>query len=115
MFSFDAWMNNHLQWYQSMMENPTLTIMPSYRYQTTTTISTTTNNTQTHANVFYSLGACIYLSSKAGSYVTGVILNVDGGSVGGLKIDLTSNLWRNNKVAKKNSNPNANRNGNRSY
>eukprot|EP00980_Cylindrotheca_fusiformis_P010588 scaffold2353_cov134-Cylindrotheca_fusiformis.AAC.11 len=35
-------------------------------------------------------GACIYFSSKAGSWCTGVILNVDGGAVGGMQIPLSS-------------------------
>lgn len=35
-------------------------------------------------------GACIYFSSKAGSWCTGVILNVDGGAVGALQIPLSS-------------------------
>lgn len=35
-------------------------------------------------------GACIFLSSKAGSWCTGVILNVDGGTVGALPIPLSS-------------------------
>eukprot|EP01082_Thalassiosira_pseudonana_P007747 g6352.t1 g6352 contig23:269459-270445(+) len=35
-------------------------------------------------------GTCIYLSSKAGSWCTGVILNVDGGSVGAMQIPLSS-------------------------
>ena len=37
-------------------------------------------------------GACLYLSSKAGAWCTGVILNVDGGSVGSLRIDLGASL-----------------------
>lgn len=37
-------------------------------------------------------GACLYLSSRAGAWCTGVILNVDGGTVGGIQIDLGSNL-----------------------
>jgi len=37
-------------------------------------------------------GACLYLSSRAGAWCTGVILNVDGGSVGALQVDLGSNL-----------------------
>jgi NAD(P)-dependent dehydrogenase (short-subunit alcohol dehydrogenase family) len=37
-------------------------------------------------------GACLYLSSKAGAWCTGVILNVDGGTVGGIQVDLGSNL-----------------------
>lgn len=36
------------------------------------------------------VGPCIYLSSKAGSWVTGVILNVDGGTVGASQIPLSS-------------------------
>lgn len=35
-------------------------------------------------------GACIYLSSRAGAWCTGVILNVDGGSVGAMQIPLSS-------------------------
>jgi NAD(P)-dependent dehydrogenase (short-subunit alcohol dehydrogenase family) len=35
-------------------------------------------------------GACIYLSSKAGAWVTGVILTVDGGAVGSMQIPLSS-------------------------
>ena len=35
-------------------------------------------------------GACIYLSSRAGAWCTGVILNVDGGAVGALQIPLSS-------------------------
>jgi NAD(P)-dependent dehydrogenase (short-subunit alcohol dehydrogenase family) len=35
-------------------------------------------------------GACIYLSSPAGSWCTGVILNVDGGTVGAMQIPLSS-------------------------
>lgn len=35
-------------------------------------------------------GACIYFASKAGSWCTGVILNVDGGTVGALQIPLSS-------------------------
>ena len=35
-------------------------------------------------------GACIYLSSKAGAWCTGVILNVDGGTVGATQIPLSS-------------------------
>ena len=35
-------------------------------------------------------GAAIYFSSKAGSWCTGVILNVDGGAVGCMKIPLSS-------------------------
>eukprot|EP00934_Nitzschia_sp_Nitz4_P003190 Nitzschia sp. Nitz4//scaffold89_size161592//130989//131961//NITZ4_002396-RA/size161592-processed-gene-0.58-mRNA-1//-1//CDS//3329559670//3180//frame0 len=35
-------------------------------------------------------GACLYFSSKAGSWCTGVILNVDGGAVGALQIPLSS-------------------------
>ena len=37
-------------------------------------------------------GACIYLSSRAGAWCTGVILNVDGGTAGCLQIPLSSNL-----------------------
>ena len=36
------------------------------------------------------VGACIYFSSRAGSYCTGVILNVDGGTVGSTRIPLSS-------------------------
>ena len=35
-------------------------------------------------------GACIYFSSKAGAWVTGVVLNVDGGCVGSQLIPLSS-------------------------
>lgn len=35
-------------------------------------------------------GACIYFSSRAGSWCTGVILNVDGGAVGAMQIPLSS-------------------------
>ena len=35
-------------------------------------------------------GACIFFASKAGSWCTGVILNVDGGTVGSLQIPLSS-------------------------
>jgi NAD(P)-dependent dehydrogenase (short-subunit alcohol dehydrogenase family) len=35
-------------------------------------------------------GACIYLSSPAGSWCTGVILNVDGGTVGAMQIPVSS-------------------------
>jgi NAD(P)-dependent dehydrogenase (short-subunit alcohol dehydrogenase family) len=37
-------------------------------------------------------GACQYFSSRAGSWCTGVILNVDGGCVGAQQINLTSAL-----------------------
>eukprot|EP00536_Pseudo-nitzschia_multiseries_P008512 jgi/Psemu1/257313/estExt_Genewise1Plus.C_2160065 len=37
-------------------------------------------------------GACLYLSSRAGAWCTGVILNVDGGTAGSIQIDLGSNL-----------------------
>ncbi len=37
-------------------------------------------------------GACLYLSSKAGSWVSGVILNVDGGQIGALQIPVSSDL-----------------------
>ena len=37
-------------------------------------------------------GACQYFSSRAGSWCTGVILNVDGGSVGAQQIQMMSNL-----------------------
>lgn len=37
-------------------------------------------------------GACLYLSSKAGAWCTGVILNVDGGTIGGIQVDLGSSL-----------------------
>jgi NAD(P)-dependent dehydrogenase (short-subunit alcohol dehydrogenase family) len=37
-------------------------------------------------------GACLYLSSRAGAWCTGVILNVDGGSVGAVQIELDSSL-----------------------
>jgi NAD(P)-dependent dehydrogenase (short-subunit alcohol dehydrogenase family) len=33
-------------------------------------------------------GACIYLSSRAGAWCTGVILNVDGGAVGAIQVEL---------------------------
>jgi NAD(P)-dependent dehydrogenase (short-subunit alcohol dehydrogenase family) len=35
-------------------------------------------------------GACIYLSSRAGAWCTGVILNVDGGAIGAQQIPLSS-------------------------
>ncbi len=35
-------------------------------------------------------GACLYFSSQAGAWCTGVILNVDGGAVGALQIPLSS-------------------------
>lgn len=37
-------------------------------------------------------GACIYLSSRAGAWCTGVILNVDGGAVGAIQVELDSKL-----------------------
>jgi NAD(P)-dependent dehydrogenase (short-subunit alcohol dehydrogenase family) len=37
-------------------------------------------------------GGCIYLSSRAGAWCTGVILNVDGGAVGAIQIQLDSHL-----------------------
>ena len=36
------------------------------------------------------VGACIYFSSRAGSWCTGVILNVDGGTIGAMQIPLSS-------------------------
>ena len=35
-------------------------------------------------------GACLFFSSQAGAWCTGVILNVDGGAVGALQIPLSS-------------------------
>lgn len=35
-------------------------------------------------------GACVYLASRAGAWCTGVVLNVDGGTVGSLQIPLSS-------------------------
>lgn len=35
-------------------------------------------------------GACLYFSSRAGSWCTGVILNVDGGAIGAMQIPLSS-------------------------
>mmetsp|Transcript_20182 Transcript_20182/g.43858 ORF Transcript_20182/g.43858 Transcript_20182/m.43858 type:complete len:299 (+) Transcript_20182:182-1078(+) len=35
-------------------------------------------------------GACVYLASRAGSWCTGVILNVDGGAVGATQIPLSN-------------------------
>ena len=35
-------------------------------------------------------GACVYLSSRAGAWCTGVILNVDGGTVGAMQIPLSN-------------------------
>ncbi|KAG7353919.1 3-oxoacyl-ACP reductase [Nitzschia inconspicua] len=37
-------------------------------------------------------GACIYFSSRAGAWCTGVILNVDGGAVGAIQVQLDSKL-----------------------
>lgn len=37
-------------------------------------------------------GACLYLSSRAGAWCTGVILNVDGGTIGAIQVDLGANL-----------------------
>ncbi len=37
-------------------------------------------------------GACIYFSSRAGAWCTGVILNVDGGAVGAIHIEMGSHL-----------------------
>lgn len=37
-------------------------------------------------------GACIYFSSRAGAWCTGVVLNVDGGTAGCLQLPLSSNL-----------------------
>jgi NAD(P)-dependent dehydrogenase (short-subunit alcohol dehydrogenase family) len=37
-------------------------------------------------------GACLYFSSRAGAWCTGVILNVDGGAVGAIQIELGSKL-----------------------
>lgn len=35
-------------------------------------------------------GACLYFSSKAGAWCTGVILNVDGGAVGALQVPVSN-------------------------
>ena len=35
-------------------------------------------------------GTCLYFSSRAGSWCTGVILNVDGGAIGALQVPLSS-------------------------
>jgi len=35
-------------------------------------------------------GACLYFASRAGSWCTGVILNVDGGTVGATQIPLSN-------------------------
>lgn len=37
-------------------------------------------------------GACLYFASRAGAWCTGVILNVDGGAVGAIQVQLGSNL-----------------------
>jgi NAD(P)-dependent dehydrogenase (short-subunit alcohol dehydrogenase family) len=37
-------------------------------------------------------GACLFLSSRAGAWCTGVILNVDGGAVGAIQVQLGSHL-----------------------
>jgi len=38
------------------------------------------------------VGACLYFTSRAGSWCTGVILNVDGGQVGTTQLNVSSNL-----------------------
>ena len=35
-------------------------------------------------------GACLYFASRAGSWCTGVILNVDGGAIGAMQVPLAS-------------------------
>lgn len=37
-------------------------------------------------------GACLYFASRAGAWCTGVILNVDGGAIGAIQVELGSNL-----------------------